>query len=697
MFLNKTLTFLLVFTGIVVFSQEEQSRDSIKHNDLDEVVVTATRTKRQLSSVPMPVTLVSKKQLQQSGSVRLRDILLEQTGIVMVSDFGNSEGVQLQGVAADYTLILIDGVPVVGRTAGNIDLRRLTVNNIKQIEIVKGPSSSLYGSEAIGGVINIITEQPKEGQFMGDLQLLARGGARNELDINTNVISKKSKFGIVAGLNLNSSKGFDLTPESPNSKTTYPHQNYTGNLQLSYDFSDKLKALVAGRYYKQEQNNPTSDNKQIDWNFNANVSHKLSDSWDIDYTFYGTRYKTVSIFNGSLDLFNRSLFRPEIKTTVSLGDYGTVVAGVGANFDALERSAFDGNKKYEAQYVFGQYDFNPIENLNIVAGARFDSHNKYKSAFSPKLSASYKINSWITAKGSVGYGFKAPDFRQLYFNFRNSSGGYIVLGTQTLHDLYPNATGINNIERDLKPENSIGYNFGFQLKPLSNLNIGINLFRNDIQDLIDTFDTQLSATDLGLSPGTRTFSYRNISEVYTQGVEVDVNYRISNNFRLIGGYQFLDTGDKEQERLIKDGKVFFRRTPSSPSEQLTLSQYFGLPNRSKHTANLKLFYENFEHDFTANIRAVFRSKYAFFDTNNSQGIIDNYDRFVASRTLINMAVDKTFFDLMTIQLGVDNVFNEKGEENRATNYITVPGGDRVPNENALQLGRTIYSRITFKF
>ncbi|MCD8445589.1 TonB-dependent receptor plug domain-containing protein, partial [Tenacibaculum finnmarkense] len=125
---------------------------------LEEVVVTATRTKRQLSSIPMPVTLISKEQLQKSGAVRLKDILLEQTGITLVSDFGGSQGVQIQGVAADYTLILIDGVPVVGRASGNIDLSRLSVNNIKQIEIVKGPSSSLYGSEAIGGVINIITE-----------------------------------------------------------------------------------------------------------------------------------------------------------------------------------------------------------------------------------------------------------------------------------------------------------------------------------------------------------------------------------------------------------------------------------------------------------------------------------------------------------------------------------------------------------
>lgn len=688
MFLNKVSVFVFLFIGITVFSQEEKKIDTVKVNDLDEVIVTATRTKRQLSSVPMPVTLISKKQLQQSGSVRLRDILLEQTGIVMVSDFGNSEGVQLQGVAADYTLVLIDGVPVVGRAAGNIDLRRLTVNNIKQIEIVKGPSSSLYGSEALGGVINIITESPKQDSFKGALQFLTRGGARNELDINANVATKKEKLSVVAGVNLNSSKGFDLSPENTDFITAHPHQNFTGDLKVGYDFSDKLKAMVSGRFYKQEQNTPTSDNTQTDWNVHTGLTHQISDTWEVEYLFYGTRFKTESVFNGDIALFNRSLLRPEVKSKVTFGNRSTLIAGVGANFDALERSAFDGEKRYDAQYVFGQFDVNPIENLNVVIGARFDHHNKYKSAFSPKASASYKINDWITAKGSVGYGFKAPDFRQLYYNFRNTAGGYAVFGTQTIHEFFAGEVGLGAIERELKPESSIGYNFGFQLKPLTNLKLNINLFRNDIQDLIDTFDVNsLNPQVAGLDRNTRIFSYRNINNVYTQGIEVDLNYRINQNFRFLGGYQFLDTGDKDQEALIKTGTVFFDHSNGGEG-RITLSNYFGLPNRSKHSANAKLFYENFEHQFIANIRAVYRSKYALFDTNNSQGIIDNNDKFVNGNVQVNTAIEKELFSLLKVQFGVDNLFNEKGTSN-ASNFVN--------NDAVLLLGRTYYGRVTINF
>ncbi|WP_418644690.1 TonB-dependent receptor plug domain-containing protein [Tenacibaculum insulae] len=688
MFLNRKIVSVFILMSFTAFSQQkiESEKEDITINDLDEVIVTATRTARQLASIPMPVTLISKEQLIKSGSVRLKDILLEQTGITLVSDFGGSEGVQLQGVAADYTLILIDGVPIVGRTSGNIDLNRLTVNNIKQIEIVKGPSSSLYGSEAIGGVINIITEQPTNEKLKGSVGYFTKGGAANELDINTNVQWKRKGFGLVSGINLNSSNGFDLSPETA-SKTTEAHQNFTGDLKLSYDFSEHFKITVANRFYEQNQKVNSGKNKQSDWNINAKIAHKISDNWSLEYGFYSTKYKAESVFNNEVTEYKQSLVRPEIKSTNKF-NFGTLIFGIGANFYALERTEFKGIKKYDTPYVFGQFDFNPIRNLNVIVGARFEDSNQYKSAFTPKISSIYKINNWLTSKASVGYGFKAPDFRQLYFNFRNSASGYVVLGTQTLHDLYGNLPEIQSIEKELKPESSIGYNFGFQLKPAVGLKVNINLFRNDIKDLIDAFDTQLKPLDLGLPLGTRTFSYKNINKVYTQGFELDANYKITSNFNVLAGYQFLDTGDKTQEDLIKSEKVFFRRTPTSPSEKMTISNYYGLPNRSKHMANFKVFYENYQHYFSANIRAVYRSKYALFDTNNSQGIIDEFDDFVTANTQINIAASKTFFNLMNLQVGVDNLFNEKGEENKKVFNN---------NDSVLRLGTTFYGRLQFNF
>ena len=153
----KKVTILTLFViNLVDLNAQEIHKDSLIIRPLDEVVVTATRSIRDLSSLPLPVALISRNKIIKSGTVRLNEILNEQTGITTVFDESGFEGVQIQGISSDYILILIDGVPLIGRRAGNFDLNRIALGNIKQVEIVKGPSSSLFGSEALGGVINFI-------------------------------------------------------------------------------------------------------------------------------------------------------------------------------------------------------------------------------------------------------------------------------------------------------------------------------------------------------------------------------------------------------------------------------------------------------------------------------------------------------------------------------------------------------------
>ncbi len=683
MFLNKKIILLFFLISISIESQNNEiNKDTIHSNELDEVVVTATRTKRQLSSLPMPVTLISKKQISQTGATRLKDILEEQTGIIVVSDFGTSEGVQLQGMDAAYTLILIDGLPIIGRSSGNIDLNRISVNTIKQIEIVKGPSSSLYGSEALGGVINIITENPKRNKTKGNLSYMTRFGAKEELDINTDFTHRKDNLTIIGSVNLNSSKGFDLSP-GEGTVTAYPYKNTTGNLRVSYDFSDKISLITSGRFFSEKINDISGDALRDDYNVFGKITHNLTKNTHIDYSFYGTRFKTESVFNNELSVFDQTLYRPELKIQSKLGKH-SFIAGIGANFDALERTFFSGKENYNSQYVFGQYDINLTNKLNLILGARFDNFNKFKSAFSPKISTSFTFNKWLTAKGSVGFGYKVPDFRQLFFNFRNTSSGYVVFGTQVLQELYGDLPEVEVLNSELKPESSIGYNLGFQLKPIKRLKIDVNFFRNDIKDLINTFVVSTSFSDL---PGISVFSYENRNNVYTQGIEFDVKYRLNDNINFSIGYQFLDTGDKEEEAQINAGEIFIRREVSSPSEVLSISDYYGLANRSRHIANAKIFYTNYKHNFSANIRTLYKSKYALFDTNNSQGIIDVFDDFVASNILVNAAVKKTIYGFIDVQFGIDNLFNETGDDNTEVFQN---------NDNVLQLGRTLYGRIQFK-
>ena len=230
---------VLIFALLIVFSsygQEKQKNDSTVENELEEVIVTGTKTIRKLSSLPLPALIITQKDIEKSNSTRLSEILNEQAGLITIPDFGGGEGIQLQGLDSQYTLILIDGLPIIGRSAGTLDINRFSTGNIKQIEIVKGASSSLYGSEAIGGVINIITKRPAEG-FESDLSYYT--GSNNTNDANLLMNYKKNKIGFTLFTNSYKSDGYDLD-ENDELNTVEPFKNYTINSKATFDFSKKL-------------------------------------------------------------------------------------------------------------------------------------------------------------------------------------------------------------------------------------------------------------------------------------------------------------------------------------------------------------------------------------------------------------------------------------------------------------------------
>lgn len=173
--------------------------------NLDQMVVTASRLEQTIADVSIPIQVIDQKQIERSSNIRLNEILMEQTGLMINSDHG--AGIQIQGLNSEYILILVDGEPLIGRTAGTLDLTRITVNNIDRIEVVKGPSSSLYGSEAMGGVINIITKNPRNG--LGT-SLSGRQRRFNTTDLNATLEYANDKVQVSTFFNRLSSGGYDL-------------------------------------------------------------------------------------------------------------------------------------------------------------------------------------------------------------------------------------------------------------------------------------------------------------------------------------------------------------------------------------------------------------------------------------------------------------------------------------------------------
>lgn len=649
------------------------AQDSLITQELNEVLITATRTIRQLSSLPMPAQIISKRDIKNSNSVRLNDILNEQTGLITVSDFGGGEGIQLQGLDSQYTLILVDGVPLVGRSAGTLDISRVSVGNIKQIEVVKGASSSLYGSEALGGVINIITDTPNSG-LKGNINY--RLGGFNTNDLSSTINYKKGKVGINTYLNRYSSDGYDLD-DNDDLNTVEPFSNYTFNSKITYDFTENTNLLLSGKYYTQNQDYVASSSLRgesdiNEWNTHLKLSHRYREKWSSYFEFYTTRYKAKDFLNddnGSLfseSYYNQLLIRPEVRATYNLNDANNFIGGIGFNHETLDRTDFTEQPEFNSPYIYLQYDGDINEKLNIILGARFDSHNKYKSQFSPKAAIRYEVNDKLAIKSSVGYGFKAPDFRQLYFDFTNATVGYTVLGYNAVSTAIPKleeqgeianiVVPVSEFDNELNPENSISINIGSDFKLTSELKFDLNLFRNNINDLIDT------RVIANKTNGQNVFSYYNVNKVYTQGLEFNTTWKPTNRLKISGGYQLLYAKDKDAEKAFENGDVYARENPSSPSFQLNKEDYFGLFNRSRHMANLKLFYTIPDWNMDTNLRGTYRSKYGLIDSNGNT-YLDSYDEYVNGYAIIDFAINKTFNKDYQLGFGVDNLFNFTDTQN----------------------------------
>ena len=661
--------YLLIINLNLVFSQKKRN-DSITTNKLSEVILTATKRIKKITSVPYPVSIVSNNEIKNLGAIRLNEILNEQTGIFSVSDESGFEGIQIQGISSEYVMVLIDGFPVIGRKSGNLDLKRFTLNNVERIEILKGPSSSLYGSEAIGGVINIITKKINDKSLNGNTSFQIDSYSDTNFNINFRNGLRKIKYEFNG--NGYSSKGYDINPNI-SGKTISPFRNFTLNNNIHYNFNDNLSLRLKNRFAWQEQDlekkindiNSSGSTIEKDLNINLRVEQKLIDKIDIIYDFYFTKFESEESIDNQTSInqipdnfFNQDLFKPELRVNYLLSENLIFSSGAGANYDKLGRSFFDGNVSFNSQYVYSQIDLNIKDKIKILLGGRFDNHSEYNDQFSPKFGIKLNINQITSVKGSIGYGFKSPDFRQLYFNFTNSTIGYSVLGNKVaereLEKLKNEEQIINiffsekNLYNELKPESSIGYNLGVELKN-SKWNFDFNIFRNDISDLIDT---RVIARKKN---GQNVFSYFNFDNIVTQGFELNYKYKLSTNLTFNIGYQYLLSFDKEKKESLSKGEIFGRDKISNQTIRLKISDYFGLENRSKHNLNFKIYYDS--NKFNITTRFLYKSKYALFDSNGN-GLIDLYDdSFINGYVISNISIGKDLNEKINIQLGMNNLID----------------------------------------
>jgi len=665
-------------------SYSQSNIDTISNTKLEEVVVTATKTLRQLSTLPMPAKLITKEEIAKSSSTKLSDILDDQPGIFIVPDFGGGNGIQIQGLDSQYTLLLIDGSPIIGRQSGTLDLDRISIGNIEQVEIIKGSSSSLYGTDALGGVVNLITSKAKDS-ISAEASYKISTFNTNDISVNLGKISQN-------GDNLNfyfnsfDSNGYDLN-DDPILNTVEPYKSYTGFLRHNFK-KNKWSYFSSVRIYNENQNFRLDENsygKNIinELGINSSINYIKNKNYKLIFENYYTNYKNDEEFRlnqNSIEesFFNQSLFKSELRSIYTINKKNTLTFGLGFYSELLKRNNFNREEVSQNSFnYFVQYEGFIFENTNYVFGARYDQYDEYESEFSPRFAIRTQINDNISSKISIGKGFKTPDYRQLYFNFSNSISGYSVIGFNAAKEIISNLQSLGQIsnliisqdefEGKLKPETSISFNLGFNIKTNKSTVFDINFFRNQISNLIDY---KIIASKVN---GQSIFSYYNLNKVYTQGIEFNSTSTVFNDIEISLGYQFLEAKDNDSKNQIKNGEVFARRTPSSPTFQIKPKDYFGLYNRSKHNFNLKISYA-FKDYFDIYFKSKYRSKYGLSDSNGNN-LLDDFDDFVESNLISDISISKNYKNYI-LTFGVENLFDYTDREN-------------IPNYP----GRIIYSKL----
>lgn len=677
--------FILYFfclTAIAFAQTNSSTTDSTFSKSLNEIVVTATRTERKLGNVAIPTQIIAQKIIRLSGSLRLNDILQEQTGIFITSGSGSGavgggvfgNGIQLQGLSPDHTMILLDGEPLIGRQGGVMDLSRFAIGNIKKIEIVKGPSSSLYGSEAMGGVINIITQPLQGKQF--------NAGIRSGSFINTDLYASGNYTGKKAAVyffaNRNSSKGYELDKSTPE-KTLDPFYNYTGQLKFSYRFSPNTKLTVNSRYFFAHQKtfyainsskiNVGGKGKTNDYTLNPVLTHKFSNKISSQLRFLLSDFRFTqqldSLSNNKqyyYDNFRQSFYRAENQTDIELNPFNTITIGGGYTLQTVNTTRYKEKKEQEMIHAFIQNEWDGVKNLIVIGGLRYDYNTDFNARLSPKLAVNYKLNQKIKFNASYGAGFKAPDFRQLYLSFTNNAAeGYSIYGANEfsvgrleiqkqqglIAQILPAAFTITT----LKPEVSKGFNVGFQVQALQKLRADINFFRNDIENLINYLPVATNAN------GTSVFSYVNINRAFTQGVELNMHYQVVSKLSISGGYQYLQTADKDILERVNKNEVFGRDVTNGSARVMTKSDYSGLLNRSKHLANLRFFYEDVKTGWASSLRFIYRSRFGVLDSDGN-GFANMKSEFAPAMLQVNGTASKQINKQFEVQVGINNILNQ---------------------------------------
>lgn len=612
------------------------------------IVVTGSRGERRLKDSTVATEVISRKKIESTGARNAAEVLETHLGVNVTPFFGGSQ-VQMLGLDSKYVLFLVDGQRIAGRTNNTVDLTRFKVQNIERIEIVKGSSSALYGADAIGGVINIITRESNKPEHYEFRTTYGEGreknfGTRGELTTTADV-GFRNEFvaaNLVSG--FNQSPGYDIEPETiQTTANEFKDTNIGTNFTFNPDGNLRVKT---GLFYLDR------DQQGVDETENGAIfdrSNKTRDFMGLGGIEYLYGNKNMLSFKGNYSVWENRFIRDqrssneldtnELNKEISsqgtlqwdheLNDSHFITMGLESFAEELESDRLDYRFIYRtrhAGYIQDEWTiFSDYPKVRLVPGVRYDNDSQFGGATTPKLALRVDILDNLIFRTSYGQGFRPPTFRELFLRFENPGVGYVVEGNE-----------------NLRPERSTTINGDIEWSPTKNFTLFFSLFRNDIRDLIQ-FDF-----NVGGESEFAEFGLINVSKAYTRGGEAGAKWRFLKYFALELGYNHTDTRDLTTDRPLE----------GRPLHQGTMNLIFRTPglNAFEFAVRGKRF-----------DKRPFYSQTNQFAGGNSTTLIDEQLNpeedielvFGKPFNLVNLRMEKNFFDgRASIFFGVENLFDE---------------------------------------
>jgi len=581
----------------------------------ENIVVTGTRSKRLIKDSPVSTEVIHADEIINLGAKNVGEVLEERAGIIINQDGarGGILSAQLQGLNDEHTLILVDGVPVIGRIAGQLDLSRLSVQNIERIEIVKGAASSLYGSEAVGGVVHIITKDPEDSfNYFVNASLGSYESRNARIDLS--LAQKKTSALFTA--ESKRADGYDLDPTTANT-TADAFKNYNLFSKIKYKSSEYYSFQVSGEYFNQRQAGFDGGDRITNtqnWYINASNDWIMKNRSNFKFRLYHTSF-TKEIDRADTYVKNlETLSRSEFIYNRVLANHILTIGGEGSYNWLQSNRVESGEKSVKNISIYAQDEilFKAIE-FNL--GIRADYHSEFRWHLSPKIGFLYKPNDFFRIRGSYGNGFRAPNFIELYLDLDHSgltSQPYIAYGNP-----------------ELEPESSRSLNIGLEYHVSPKTIFKINFFQNHVDNMINSLFLYQD-TD-----GIQYYTYENIAEGKTQGFELDGILRFWDSYRLTLGYAFTETLDLANDR------PFY--------------------NRPKHSARLKFDWDYVKLGFSGNLRWRFIGERLLVNIHGQEMMAPWY-------ALWNTRLLKRIYKPVSVFVEVNNIFDY---QNR--NFVALPG------------------------